>query len=311
MTTPADQDPTAARDARVAGDTEDAALVPAEGDRDLAVAPGADVSAADAAPAAGADEWLVRPGTEVVDAAGTLVGRVDDIRDGYLVVRKGRFFVADYHIPFGAIGSHDDETIYLAVVADERAARVWHQRPSERGEGAAAADERYAAVDAETRMALLTDRDGNVRVPVLQEELVATRRPVVRGTVRIQTDVTEEDRTLEVPVTEERVRITRRRAGQDATGAEVMLDGGTFEVPFYGEDVDVERRVRVIEEIVITREAVETVRRVRGIVRREDVIVDDTGVPHADASPAALRPAETAALADGEATPDARRPDEV
>jgi uncharacterized protein (TIGR02271 family) len=269
MTSRDDQTPVSPADEQALVPVDNEALVPVDD------APGE---------AAEAGEWLVAPGTEVVDAQGTLVGKVDDIRDGHLVVRKGRFFVADYYIPFAAIGSHDDTTIYLAVVADEQAARIWHQRPSERGQGEGA-DPRYGEADAETRMEHMTDRDGNVRIPVLQEELVASRRPVVRGKVRIETQISEHEQTLEVPVTEERVRIQRRVIDRDATGAEIVVDGGTFEVPFYGEDIDVEKRIRVIEEIIITREAVETVRRVRGTVRREDVEVDDSNVPLAVEAP--------------------------
>ncbi|HEV2529477.1 MAG TPA: DUF2382 domain-containing protein [Thermomicrobiales bacterium] len=254
---------------------EERGLVPLEGERGVAA------ETQDPAPRM-PTEWVIQPGTEVVDANGTFVGRVDDVSEGHLVVRKGRFFVADYYIPVSAVGSYDDTTIYLAVVADEQAAKIWHQRPSERGEGQAAGDEGFAELDAETRMAHLTDRDGNVRIPVLQEDLVASRRPVVRGKVRIETTLSEETRTLQVPVTEERVRVQRRTFGQDASGADITIDGGTFEVPFYGEDVDLERTVRVIEEIIITREAIETIRTVRGTVRREDVTVDDADVPTID-----------------------------
>lgn len=229
------------------------------------------------------EEWVVEPGTDVVDSQGHHVGRVDDIQDGYLVVRKGRFFASDYYIPFGAIASHDDTTIYLNVAADDEATRIWHQRPS-----ATMHDERSAgpnAMDTEERLEFLTDREGNVRVPVIREELAATRRPVVRGSVRIETTVTDHEETLEVPVTEERVRIQRRLFQKDGTGSDITVDGGTFEIPFYGEDVDLEKRVRVIEEIVITREAVETVRRVRGTVRHEDVHVDEAGVPEDNLDP--------------------------
>ncbi len=231
-----------------------------------------------------AQEWVVEPGTDVVDSLGHHVGRVDDIRDGHLVVRKGRFFATDYYIPFGAIGSHDETTIYLNVVADDAAARIWHQRPAVRGgAGAAAADP--SAMDTEERLEYLTDVEGNVRVPIIREELAATRRPVVRGRVRIETQVSEHEETLEVPVTEERVRIQRRSFDKDGNGSDITVDGGTFEVPFYGEDVDVERRVRVIEEIIITREAVETVRRVRGTVRTETAEVFEDDVPEQNLDP--------------------------
>lgn len=231
-----------------------------------------------------AQEWVVEPGTDVVDSQGSHVGRIDDIRDGYLVVRKGRFFAADYYIPFGAIASHDETTVYLNVVADDAAGRLWHQRPAPRARDEAGAAE-PSAMDTEERLEFLTDAEGNVRVPIIREELSATRRPVVRGQVRIETQIAEHEETLEVPVTEERVRIQRRSFEKDADGADITVDGGTFEVPFYGEDVDVERRVRVIEEIIIIREAVETVRRVHGTVRTETADVLESGIPEENLAP--------------------------
>lgn len=229
-------------------------------------------------------EWVVNPGTDVVDADGLHVGRVDDIRDGYLVVRKGRFFAGDYYIPFTAIASHDEATIYLNVVADDRATQIWQRQPgtTPRDETAGA---QSSVVETEERLDFLTGRDGNVRVPVIREELAATTRPVVRGAVRVETRVTEQEETLEVPVTEERIRIQRRRFDKDATASEITVDDGTFEIPFYGQDVDVEKHVRVIEEIIITREAVETVRRVSGTVRHEDVQFDESGVPQKNVDP--------------------------
>ena len=229
-------------------------------------------------------QWIVDPGTDVVDSEGRHVGRVDDIRDGYLIVRKGRFFGAGYFIPFGAIASHDATTIYLGVAADDEATRLWHQQPAAtQREGVAGSGPN--AMDDEERLEYLTDREGNVRVPVIREELAATTRPVVRGSVRVETLITEHEETLEVPVTEERVRIERRRFDRDATGADVVVDGDTFEVPFYGQEADFEQRVRVIEEIIIIREAVETVRRVHGTVRREDVRFDEADVPADNVDP--------------------------
>ncbi len=234
-------------------------------------------------------EWVVEPGTDVVDSAGSHVGRVDDIQDGYLVVRKGRFFAADYYIPFGTIGSHDESTIYLNVIADDAAGQIWQRRPAPRDrDGATASDP--SEMDAEERLEFLTDAEGNVRVPIIREELAATRRPVVRGRVRIETQLTEHEETLEVPVTEERVRIQRRSFDKDGTGSDITVDGGTFEIPFYGEDVDVERRVRVIEEIIITREAVETVRRVHGTVRVETAEVIEDGIPEQNVDPRDMKP---------------------
>ena len=53
---------------------------------------------------------------------------------------------------------------------------------------------------------------------------------------------------------------------------------GTIEVPVYGEEVDMQKRARVVEEVEISKDAVQETRQVSGTVRREDVeVVDETG----------------------------------
>lgn len=222
------------------------------------------------------DVWQVQPGTDVVDLNGAQVGKVYDLRDGYITVRRGRFFVSDSYIPFAAIASHDDRTIYLDVVADEQALEIWHQRPVVSLDASNQRSAQNMALDMETQLDLLTDKDGNVHIPVTQEELKATVRPVTRGVVRIETQVFGSEHTLAAPGSMERVRVERRVHGHDAAGQPIVLKDGTFEVPFHGQEVDSEKEVRVIEEIIITREAVESVRRVRGTVQRSDVEVHET-----------------------------------
>jgi len=105
--------------------------------------------------------------------------------------------------------------------------------------------------------------------------LTATTRPVERGQVQINKEVIAEERTLEVPVTEERVTVTRRVVDRDASADETAFDGGTIEIPLRSEEVDVQKRTRVAEEIEIGKEAVQRTERVSGTVRREEVHVDD------------------------------------
>lgn len=114
-----------------------------------------------------------------------------------------------------------------------------------------------------------------LRVPVHEEELTATKRPVEQGQVRVSKDVVAEDRTLEVPVTEERVHVTRRTVDRDATADGNVFEEGTIEVPVRGEEVDVQKRVRVAEEVEIAKEPVQRTQRVADTVRREEVHIDD------------------------------------
>jgi len=116
----------------------------------------------------------------------------------------------------------------------------------------------------------------SINVPVREEELTATRREVDRGAVRVEKDVVEEEQTLAVPVTEERVTVQRRAVDREATGDDASFQGGTIDVPVRGEEVDIEKRARVTEEIEIGKEAVGRTERVSDTVRREQVRVDDT-----------------------------------
>jgi uncharacterized protein (TIGR02271 family) len=122
------------------------------------------------------------------------------------------------------------------------------------------------------------DRDTDtVNVPVREEELSATRRPVERGAVRVEKDVVAEEQALEVPVTEERVTVERHAVDRDATADDAAFDEGAIEVPVRGEEVDVQKRARVTEEVEIGKEAVGRTERVSDTVRREEVRVDDAG----------------------------------
>lgn len=224
------------------------------------------------------NDWQVRRGTDVQDIDGTNVGRVEDIRGGYLVLRRGRFFVSDSYIPFAAIGSHDDQAIHLNVVADDEALEIWHQQPASLLERHESTSAENVTLDGESQLEQLTDHEGNVRLPIRTENLVVTARPVTRGMVRVETHLFANGSTEQAPGNADQFHLQRRVVGTTAAGHDIMMEGGTFVIPFFGEDVDVGRQVRVTEEIVIARDAVETVRRVSGTVRTSDVNVEQGSV---------------------------------
>jgi uncharacterized protein (TIGR02271 family) len=134
-------------------------------------------------------------------------------------------------------------------------------------------------------------------VPVHEEELIATKRPVEAGAVRIEKDVVTEERTISVPVTEERVRVSRVEADRDTPVADAnAFEEGVIEVPIRSEEVDLVKQTRVTGEVVVEKEAVQRTEQVGGTVRREEVRVDDASV-------------ETAGLAESKSTIDSGRTD--
>ena len=104
----------------------------------------------------------------------------------------------------------------------------------------------------------------------MEEELTATVRAQDAGAVRIEKDVVEEERTLDVPVTEERVRVERRVVDRPVTAADAdAFEETVIEVPLRTETVDVQKQARVAEEVVVSKEAVQRTEQVRDTVRRK------------------------------------------
>jgi len=117
-----------------------------------------------------------------------------------------------------------------------------------------------------------------LRVPVHEEELTATTRPVERGQVRIDKTVVAEERAIDVPINEERVTVTRRAVDRDATDADAAFTEDTIEIPLRSEEVNVQKRNRVVEEIDIAKDTVQRTEHVTDTVRREQVNVDEAAV---------------------------------
>ncbi len=244
-------------------------------------------------------QWTVQPGTAVYGSDDKQIGKVDDIQDGYLVLRKGFFFPKDHYIPFSAINDHTEDRINLNVTADEATNRDWDTIPTG---STTTATTGFASNDYDTTTSAATttgygatgttdvydttttarsaelNTDDRISVPVIEEELSATKRGVERGAVRVQTNVTEREETLSVPVTEERVHVERRVVDRPADAADISATGAVIEVPVYGEEVDMQKRARVVEEVEISKDAVQETRQVSGTVRREDVNVEDVTV---------------------------------
>src|SRR5215210_3790847 len=200
-------------------------------------------------------------GAEVFGADGDKVGTVAAVYPTYIVVEKGFFFPTDYYIPLSAVTSASSGQVYLNVARNAALTSGWDVIP-----------------DSSTMStgATMTTGEEEIRIPVMEEELTATVRQQEAGAVRIEKDVIEEERTLEVPVTEERVRVERRVVDRAATGADAgAFEETVIEVPLRSETVDLQKQARVAEEVVISKDAVQRTEQVRGTVRREEVFVDE------------------------------------
>ena len=242
----------------------------------------------------GTDNVELGMGMQVHAADGGKVGKIVGLDNSQIVVEKGFFFPSDHAIPISAVDSADDDNVYLRITKDEALNQKWDSSGSYADStsvgsttGLAASrmdDTKSADRMAAGRTSTVAGGNDTINVPVHAEELSATKRSVDAGRVTINKDVVSEERTLEVPITEERVRVTRRAVNRDATGGDAF-QGGTIEVPVRTEQVDMQKRVRVAEEVEVAKEAVQKTRQVTGTVRREVVDVqDDSRVDVSDAT---------------------------
>ncbi|MGN6030227.1 MAG: DUF2382 domain-containing protein [Thermomicrobiales bacterium] len=177
---------------------------------------------------------------------------------------------------YGDTVSGDGSTEVAAVETDA----VTQPAPYDDGDMSSSATD---AGDA-TRTDLASDED-TIRVPLTEEELIATRHEVDRGTVRVERDVITEEQSLDVPVTEEAVHVSRRIVNRDLTPGEDAFQEGTIEIPVRGEDVEVEKRAHVTGELDIAKTATTRTEHVTDTVRREEArVVDENGVAIDDGS---------------------------
>ena len=98
--------------------------------------------------------------------------------------------------------------------------------------------------------------------------------------MRVITSVSEHEASLDVPVTEERVRVQRIPVDRPATAADLAVKGRTLDVAVYGEDVELLKQARVVEEVEIAKDGVQEIRHLTETVRREDVVVVDETPDH-------------------------------
>ena len=163
----------------------------------------------------------------------------------------------------------------------------------DRADRAVAIMEGSPAVDRETRTGAGAARErgragtrevetGDVKVPVVEEELQVGTRQVQRGGVRLYTRVTERPVEETVRLRDETVHVERRPVDRPATEADfAAATERTVEVTETDEEAVVRKQARVVEEVVVSKAVQEHTETVRDTVRRTEVEVEPVGAEHA------------------------------
>jgi uncharacterized protein (TIGR02271 family) len=136
-----------------------------------------------------------------------------------------------------------------------------------------------ARMERERRAALIEEK----RVPVVEEQVRIEKQQVPVGGVRVRQYVSETPVHEQTVVREEHVDVQRRPADRPADPA--MLDAfteGVIEIPEMTEVPVIAKEPRVVEEVVISKEATQQPATVEDSVRRTNVEVERIGSGQVD-----------------------------
>ena len=114
-----------------------------------------------------------------------------------------------------------------------------------------------------------------VAIPVIAEELEVGKREVERGGVRVQKRVSETPVEEDVTLREEHVNVNRRPADYTFHGSEAdAFQESVVEIREAYEELILNKKARVVEEVVINKDVDERTETVRETLRKTEVEVE-------------------------------------
>ena len=112
-------------------------------------------------------------------------------------------------------------------------------------------------------------------IPVIEEKLNVDVQTVEKGEVRVSKQVHEEDVTIDVPFVHEDVDVQRVAKNLSIERPpEVRYEGDTMIIPVIKEEVVVQKRLVLVEELHITKRRVEEHHPQQVTLRKEEIKVN-------------------------------------
>lgn len=113
-------------------------------------------------------------------------------------------------------------------------------------------------------------------IPIVEEELRVGKRSVERGHIQVRSRIVEAPVHEQVTLRDEHVEVERRPVDDAVRGrdADRLFEGRTVEVTETDEEAVVAKDARVVEEVVVRKDADQRVERIDDTVRQTQVDVD-------------------------------------
>ncbi|WP_322883898.1 YsnF/AvaK domain-containing protein [Microvirga lotononidis] len=230
--------------------------------------------------------WLVSTlvgagaGAAIGGLTGALVDAGVDENDAHAYaegVRRGGALVT--------VRASDAEVDRIVDILDDEGTVDFDERETTwRSEGWAGANAATAGTTSPSATTGLTNRASSASrgtdevIPVAEEELHVGKREVNRGRVRLHSRVIEQPVQEQVTLREERVDVERRPVSGATQAGAIAGDPfqeRTIEVEERGEEAVVSKEARVVEEVVVRKQADQRTETISDTVRKTEVDVED------------------------------------
>jgi len=233
-------------------------------------------------------EQKLREGAAVMDAGGETIGTSGsyDLEQGYLLVGGGMLFPEDTRVPLAAIGDTGASGLYLTGDKDALFRQYGGgggMSPTEPPTATSVAPavevtqppvvEGVATATETPIRGSISDAGGELRVPVLEEELVVQTQSHELGRIRVHKRVETVEQHLTAPVVREEVTVERIPA--DQYDANAPADPDETVIPVVEERLVVETRAVVVEYVRLRKRRFPEEQDVQAPVRREVVTVEE------------------------------------
>ncbi|MGI8669152.1 MAG: YsnF/AvaK domain-containing protein [Aridibacter sp.] len=115
----------------------------------------------------------------------------------------------------------------------------------------------------------------SMTIPVIQEDIVVDKEIVETGKIKISKNISEHQQTIDMPLMQEKVSVERVAINKFVdTPPEIRHDGDTMIIPVLEEQIVIQKRLVLVEELHVRKQVVEINHTETVVARKENVNIE-------------------------------------
>ena len=201
------------------------------------------------------------------------LGEVQEVTNGYVLVKRGIINKEQFYIPQDQAESYDGDVLRFRISEEE--AKNTYQTDSPPSQD----QDQYSSSTTDMQNDQTQEKMGTeeeTTIPLTEEKLDASKRTSESQATITKEPITE-TKTVEVPVTHEEVTIERRPASGQTEAQIPVSSTQDVTIPVKKEEVEVTKTPYVKEEVAVKKKPVTETKQVSEELTSEKIITSDTG----------------------------------